>query len=286
MLVALVVADVEDSKGFEAVDNDADEGVGDIEGGFFDVSARGSGPCLEVEGGAVGGKEHEGAEFGFHEAAGLAGNTLEDVIEPVLGDDGLAHIEEGFELVAFDAQVVDFPCQLDAAGGIGGEALEFAFGGGGEGVEAGAVDVKNAGDLAAEEEGHGHFRKNAGMDLNVAALGADVADAQGFAGAGDPAGDALADTEFGAAGGGAEADGGFDIKGAGVGVEQHEGAAIGMKLFDGVTQDAVEEFLGTQEQAGIGCHGILHGGSSNLRRWVTPRMRRRTWARSVSLRPS
>ena len=58
------------------------------------------------------------------------------------------------------------------------------------------VHVQHAADFTADFERHGQFRFDAVPRRNVARILLDVAHARGFAGAGDPAGDAFADAQL------------------------------------------------------------------------------------------
>jgi len=216
----------------------------------------------EAEGMAAGVEEEDRAEAAGHKGEGLAGSGLKDGLKFEFGNEALAGGDEGFELAGLDAELSDEPEAADDLGGFAGEQGEDFLLGVPEGGFAFAVHIDDADDEALDNHGDGHFGADGVLEFVVAGVGADIGDDQGAAMEGDPAGDALANREFEAAGAFGEAAEDLDLEALGVGVDEGDGGAGGGEGAHDLVQNEAEGLVrvfGFANEAGDVVEGVEDG---------------------------
>ena len=196
--------------------------------------------------------EEDRAKSRLHQAKGLDGDLLQDFIEIRFGNDHLGDVDQTGELPALEAQLIDFPGQIQPLGGFRGHVDEARLVGGAEGVGLGRIDIEQSHHLPAHFHGDGHFGTHLGADGHVTLFLADIAGAQGHARGDDPAGDAFARAELDPLGPFAQAVAGLDVEQAGVRVDQDEGAGIGAGGAHSGGKDALKRFLRVKQRAQVG----------------------------------
>ena len=135
------------------------------------------------------------------------------------------------------------PGVVDHFGGLDGQGCQQFLVLGAEGLGPIGVHVEHAAHLAIDFQRHGQLGADLGPDHDVARVAGDVADAGGPAGAGDPAGDAFAQTQFEIPGLGGQTFGSVDFEQAVGGIQENGGAAGGAHKPDRFVQDQLEGLL-------------------------------------------
>lgn len=212
--------------------------------------------------------EKERAELRLHHVARVAGQRGEELVRFELGDKRLAGGEERFELVGFGAKMTFAPELKDDAGGFGGETFEEEEVGGGEALDAIALEVEHSDDEIAVDHGRGHFAARGRPDGDVAWFVGDVGNEEGFRVEDAPPGDAVTEFQAGriAAGGDTELDFGFEA--ARAGIEERDRSGVGAERGDEFVEDLGEGDVRILGAAGEGreaverrvCARIVRGG--------------------------
>ena len=169
----------------------------------------------------------EEAEPGVEQRAAALGQRGQQLLGRELGDERVAQLDEGGELLGIGAQPLVLPEAVQDGAGLGGVAGQPGQVVGGEGAEAVGVEVDDADGAAVIDERCGHLAADAGAGGDVARLGGDIGDQQRLAVQRDPAGDALARLEGELADVGRQTLLDADLEAAGLGAQQRHRAAVG-----------------------------------------------------------